>query len=129
MDDVRESEPPEAKRLRVELDEEHTTCQICFTKFSTSTDTNNQDENIKDLLPVSSESCDHYFCHGCITMQQVSIAEERSGRVPKWIECMTCKTKTAFCPSKPRYHRLLIDFLTRAQWYDQPVGVKKKGED
>jgi hypothetical protein len=124
-DDVHVSESPKAKRPHVELDEEHTKCQICFTKFST--DTNNQDEDIRHLLPVSSESCDHYFCLGCITNQQVSIAEGRNnGRVPKWIECMTCKAKTAFCPSKPRYHRLLIDFLTRAQWYAQPVEVKEE---
>jgi hypothetical protein len=123
-DDVQVSEASKAKRPHVELDEEHTKCQICFTKFST--DTNNQDKDIRHLLPVSSESCDHYFCHGCITNQQVSIAEGRNGRVPKWIECMTCKTKTAFCPSKPRYHRLLIDLPTRAEWFARPVEVKEE---
>ena len=81
---------------------------------------NNKDDKIKKHLPVisaSSKSCDHCFCHGCILKQQASIAEE-SGRIPKWIPCMICRTKTAFCPSEPKYHRVLIDILKQARWTD-----------
>ena len=101
----------------VELDEEHIKCGICTNKFSTDTD--NQDENIRKFLPVLSSSprCDHYFCHGCILREQLRVAEENNGRVPKWLKCMLCKEKTSFCPSEPKYHRLLIDLVGRAQRY------------
>lgn len=58
------------KVLTVQLGQEHTTCSICLSKFSTDTDLNNKDNNITKHLPVlsaSSKSCDHYFCHGCIS--------------------------------------------------------------
>ena len=108
------------KILTVQLGQEHTSCSICESKFSADTDS--KDEKIQNHLPVlsSSKTCDHYFCHGCILKQQAAIAEENSGRVPKWIPCMYCKTKTAFCPSEPKYHRLLIDILKQAKWVDAP---------
>lgn len=31
---------------------------------------------------------------------------------------MVCRTKTAFCPSEPKYHRVLIDILKQARWTD-----------
>jgi len=31
---------------------------------------------------------------------------------------MICRTKTAFCPSEPKYHRVLIDILREAKWTD-----------
>ena len=106
------------KVLTMKLGQEHTSCSICLSKYST--DTKNKDNNITKHLPVlsaSSKSCDHCFCHGCILKQQASIAEE-SGRIPKWIPCMICRTKTAFCPSEPKYHRVLIDILKQARWTD-----------
>jgi len=102
----------------MQLGQEHTSCGICLSKYST--DTKSKDNNIIKHLPVlsaSSKSCDHCFCHGCILKQQASIAEE-SGRIPKWIPCMICRTKTAFCPSEPKYHRVLIDILREAKWTD-----------
>lgn len=50
--------------------------------------------------------------------QQAAIAEENDGKVPKWIPCMVCRRKTAFCPSEPKYHRMLIDILKQAKWTD-----------
>ena len=107
------------KLLTVQLSQEYTTCSICLSKYST--DINNKDDNVKKHLPVisaSSKSCDHCFCHGCILKQQAAIAEENDGKVPKWIPCMVCRTKTAFCPSEPKYHRVLIDILREAKWTD-----------
>lgn len=124
--------------MLVELDDEHTKCGICCTKFST--DRNNEDENIRKHLPVlsSSQRCDHWFCHGCIVREQQRVAQENNGKIPKWLRCMYCKEKTAFCPEAPKYHRLLIDLLGRAQTYaathqvkeedNIQVGIKRKGE-
>ena len=109
-----------AKVKSVPIHSEHTDCGICASKYSADLD--NEDDNIRKHLPVlsSSKTCDHYFCHGCVLNQQTAIAEENSGRIPKWIPCMVCKTKTAFCPSEPKYHRLLIDILKKAEWVDAP---------
>ena len=98
-----------------ELDEEHTTCSICVTEFSCNR--GSQDPNIRQHLPVlsSSQRCDHWFCHGCILREQQRVAEENNGKVPKWIRCMHCRGKTSFNPAEPKYHRLLIDLLARAQ--------------
>ena len=96
------------KELTLRLGYEHTHCSItCHSKFSTDLDS--KVENIRKHLPVlsSSKTCDHYFCHGCILKQQLELAE-KSGRFRKWIPCMICRTNTAFCPSEPKYHRLLI---------------------
>ena len=130
--------PPSAKRQRtdqyqsklltVQLSQEYITCSTCQSKYST--DINNKDDNIRKHLPVisaSSKSCDHYFCHGCILKQQASIAEENDGKIPKWIPCMTCRTMTAFCPSEPKYHRMLIDILKQARWTDM-AQVKEEEE-
>ena len=128
--DNNQSGPPNkhAKIISVQLGYEHTHCSICHSKFSTDLDS--RDENIHKHLPVlsSSKTCDHYFCHGCILKQQAAIAEENGVRVPKWIPCMICKTKTAFCPSEPKYHRLLIDILKKAEWIDAPK-VKEEPSD
>ena len=136
--DKNQSEPPN-KRLRKEdatspkelilkLDYEHTHCSICASKFSTDTDS--RDENVRKHLPVlsASKTCDHYFCHGCILRQQAAIAEENDGKVPKWIPCMYCKTQTAFRPSEPKYHRLLIDILKQAEWVDAPKVKEEPNE-
>jgi len=114
------------KVLTLQLGQGHTSCSICLSKYST--DINNKNDNVKKHLPVisaSSKSCDHYFCHGCILKQQASIAEDNDGKVPKWIPCMICRTKTAFCPSEPKYHRMLIDILKQAKWTDT-VEVKEE---
>jgi len=118
-----------SKIMSVQLDYDHIRCSICTSKFSADLD--NKDEEIRKHLPVlsaSSKTCDHYFCHGCILKQQASIAEENNGKVPKWLPCMVCKTKTAFCPSEPKYHRLLIDILKKADWVDAPQ-VKEEPTD
>ena len=83
-------------------------CSICCAKFSADLDS--KVEDIRKHLPVlsSSKTCDHYFCHGCILKQQLELAQKNNGRFPNWIPCMICKTKTAFRPSEPKYHRLLI---------------------
>eukprot|EP00985_Skeletonema_marinoi_P020743 scaffold12407_cov112-Skeletonema_marinoi.AAC.5 len=103
--------------MLVELDEEHTKCGICVTKFSSDRD--NKDPEIRKHLPVlsSSQRCDHWFCHGCILREQLRVAEDNNGRIPKWIKCMHCREKTSFNPAEPKYHRLLIDLLARAQKY------------
>jgi len=103
--------------MLVELDEEHTKCSICVTKFSSDRD--NQDPAIRNHLPVlsSSQRCDHWFCHGCILREQLRVADENNGRIPKWIKCMHCRASTSFNPAAPKYHRLLIDLLARAQIY------------
>eukprot|EP00984_Skeletonema_dohrnii_P028827 scaffold18977_cov76-Skeletonema_dohrnii-CCMP3373.AAC.2 len=95
----------------VELDDEHTKCSICVTEFSS--DRNNKDPEIRKYLPVlsSSQRCDHWFCHGCILREQLRVAEENNGRIPKWLKCMHCREKTSFNPAEPKYHRLLIDLL------------------
>jgi len=119
----------QAKTLTVHLSKEYTTCSICQTKYST--DMNNDDDDIKKHLPVlsaSSKSCDHCFCHGCILKQQAAIAEEKRIKVPKWIPCMVCRTKTAFCPSEPKYHRLLIDILREAKWTDTAEVKEEKAQ-
>ncbi len=99
----------------MELDDEHTKCSICTTNFSSDRD--NKDPEIRKHLPVlsSSQRCDHWFCHGCILREQLRVAEANNGRVPKWIKCMHCREKTSFNPAEPKYHRLLIDLLARAQ--------------
>eukprot|EP00984_Skeletonema_dohrnii_P011964 scaffold4808_cov160-Skeletonema_dohrnii-CCMP3373.AAC.1 len=101
----------------MELDEEHTKCGICVTKFSSDRD--NKNLEIRKHLPVlsSSQRCDHWFCHGYILREQPRVAEENNGRIPKWIKCMHCREKTSFNPAEPKYHRLLIDLLARAQKY------------
>ena len=111
----------------MELDDEHTKCSICTTKFSSDRD--NQDPEIRKHLPVlsSSQRCDHWFCHDCILREQLRIAEANNGRVPKWIKCMHCREKTSFNPAEPKYHRLLIDLLARAQKY-AAAQVKNEGK-
>eukprot|EP00984_Skeletonema_dohrnii_P027871 scaffold17571_cov154-Skeletonema_dohrnii-CCMP3373.AAC.1 len=106
-----------AATMLVELDDEHTKCSICFTNFSS--DRNNNDQKIRQHLPVlsSSQRCDHWFCHGCVLREQLRVAEENNGKIPKWIKCMHCREKTSFNPTEPKYHRLLIDLLARAQKY------------
>ena len=125
---VPEDTQTKPKILSVRLDYKHTHCSTCLSKFSTDTDS--KDENIRKHLPVlsSSKTCDHYFCHGCILRRQAAIAEENNGRVPKWIPCMVCNTKTAFCPSEPKYHRLLIDIIKQANWTDAPQ-IKEEPAD
>jgi len=103
--------------MLVELDEEHIKCSICAIKFSSDRD--NQDLEIRKHLPVisSSQTCDHWFCHGCVLREQLRVAEQNNGRIPKWIKCMHCRASTSFNPAEPKYHRLLIDLLARAQIY------------
>ncbi|EJK60412.1 hypothetical protein THAOC_19241, partial [Thalassiosira oceanica] len=102
--------------MLVELTDEETTCSICRSKFSC--DTGNTDYEIRKHLPVlSSSRCDHWFCHGCILSVQLRVAEDNNGKVPKWLRCMTCREKTSFRPDEPKYHRLLIDQLRRAQQF------------
>ena len=103
--------------MLVRLDDELTKCSICFTKFSSDRD--NEDPEIRKHLPVlsSSQRCDHWFCHGCVLREQLRVAEENNGNVPKWIKCMHCRENTSFNPAEPKYHRLLIDLLGRAQKY------------
>lgn len=117
------------KALTVQLGPEHTSCSICHSKYST--DLNNRDDNIKKHLPVisaSSKTCDHFFCHGCVLKQQAAIAEKNDRKVSKWIPCMICRTKTAFCPSEPKYHWMLIDILKEANWTDR-AQVKEEPVD
>ncbi|EJK61789.1 hypothetical protein THAOC_17659 [Thalassiosira oceanica] len=66
------------------------------------------------------------FCHGCVLREQQRVAENDNGRIPKWLKCMTCREKTSFRPDEPKYHRLLIDLLGRAQQY---TATKIKQED
>ena len=114
--------------MLVELEDEHTKCSICTTNFSCDRD--NQDPDIRQHLPVlsSSQRCDHWFCHGCVLREQLRVAEENNGRVPKWIKCMHCREKTSFNPAEPKYHRLLIDLLARAQKYAAAPRMKNGGE-
>jgi len=118
------SNKPKVKSLQLKY--EHTHCSICTSKFSADLDS--KDENIRKYLPVlsSSKTCDHYFCHGCVLNQQTAIAEENSGRIPKWIPCMICKMNTAFQPSEPKYHRLLIGILKQSEWVDEAPKVKEE---
>ncbi len=97
----------------VELEEQHTECSICVTKFSSDRDSD--DQEIRQHLPVlsSSKRCDHFFCHGCVLREQLRVAEKNHGTVPKWIRCMICREKTSFNPAEPKYHRLLIDLLAQ----------------
>lgn len=93
----------------VKLEEEHLNCSICSEPFTWDFDSKK-----KNHLPVlsSSQTCDHYFCLGCVLDQQASLAEEMP-HAPKWIRCMTCMTATSFRPDRPKFHRLLIDLLCR----------------
>ena len=88
---------------------------------------NSNDPRIRRHLPVlsSSKSCDHWFCQGCIEEQQRIIAGD-TGKIPKWIPCMVCRTKTAFCPSEPKYHRMLIGLLEQAKWTEVPAVTVKE---
>ena len=111
----------------VELGDEHKKCSICTTNFSSDTD--NKVSEIRQHLPVlsSSQRCDHWFCHGCILREQLRVAEGNSkGRVPKWIKCMHCREKTSFNPAEPKYHRLLIDLLARAQNYEEEKKIQRR---
>jgi len=112
------------KRKISELKYHHTHCSICASKFSADLDS--KDENIRKHLPVlsSSKTCDHYFCYGCILQQQAAIAEKK--QAPKWIPCMVCKMNTAFQPSEPKYHRLLIDILKQSEWVEEAPKVKEE---
>jgi hypothetical protein len=102
----------------VRLNDEHKACIICFNQFSSDTvrkraHTSNINDIIKRHLPVLSKTCDHWYCHGCILDAQAAGAE--NGIVNEWIRCLgCCRTEDAFCPSKPNYHRLLIDLLHRS---------------
>jgi len=99
------------KKDVVVLTDEHKTCVICFEAFTT--DTNSTDETVRRHLPVLSNKCDHWYCHGCILKRQSSLAKKnRDGEVPRRIQCLgSCTTKNAFCPSNPTYHRMLIGLL------------------
>ncbi|EJK52449.1 hypothetical protein THAOC_28271, partial [Thalassiosira oceanica] len=67
------------------------------------------------------------FCHGCVLREQQRVAEDNNGRVPKWLKCMACREKTSFRPDEPKYHRLLIDLLGRAQQYAS-YQLKQEGQ-
>ena len=116
------------KTLTATLGDEHVKCEICLTKYST--DVNSRSENVSKHLPVlsSSKSCDHWFCHGCILKEQVRIADDHNGKVPKWIPCMICRAKTAFCPSEPKYHRMLIGLLEQTRWIRAPTVKEEPSE-
>ena len=101
----------------MKLLEEEIKCWICSNKFST--DINSADEEIRKFLPVLSRAkCPHYFCQGCVENSQAAAAEnEPRNKVPKWLKCLVCKQKTAFCPEDPFYHLKLIELLERARRY------------
>lgn len=109
---------PPTKRARtgevsdvVLLDNDHKECGICLTAFSTKL--NSDIEEVKRHLPVLSK-CDHCYCHGCVLAQQEALAEQNSGEIPEHIPCMKCRKVGAFCPSRPRYHKFLIDLLEQS---------------
>lgn len=65
-----------------------------------------------------------YFCQGCVEKSQLAAAENAPrNKVPKWLRCMKCRQKTAFCPQNPFYHTKLIELLERARRY-HPIDVK-----
>ena len=66
------------------------------------------------------------FCHGCVLREQQRVAEDRNGRVPRWLKCMACREKTSFRPDEPKYHRLLIDLLGRTRQHTA-VKIKREG--
>lgn len=95
------------------LTDEHKRCVVCFSDFST--DTNSDEDSVKRMLPVLSKKCDHWYCHGCILSAQAERAGRNNGRVPKTIPCLgSCTTENAFSPSKPKYHRMLINLLEQS---------------
>ena len=108
------------KVLSVQFDyDEHMICFICKTKYSCDMDNNKTRLHLPILSQSQTKDCDHYFCLGCVRNQQAALAT--GNRVPKWIPCMKCQTKTAFCPESPKYHRMLIGQLKQSKWIDAPV--------
>ncbi|GFH47850.1 hypothetical protein CTEN210_04326 [Chaetoceros tenuissimus] len=109
--------------MSVKLLEEEIKCCLCYNKFST--DINSTLPEIRRFLPVQSRAaCPHYFCQGCIEQTQLAAAENApQNKLPKWLKCMICKQKTAFCPEDPFYHLKLIELLERARRC-HPIDVK-----
>ena len=68
-------------------------------------------EDDKKRLPVLG-SCNHVSCLGCVLKWQRQAPKVR-GRLRGSIDCMNCRKPAAFCPSKPQFHRFLIDLLSR----------------
>ncbi|GFH61963.1 hypothetical protein CTEN210_18439 [Chaetoceros tenuissimus] len=110
--------------MSVKLLEDEIKCLIRFNKFSTDIASN--DHDIRKFLPVLSQKCHHYVCQGCMIKTQQATAEN-APRVPKWLKCMFCQRKTAFCPENPFYHTKLIQLLERARRC-HPTDVKVKVE-
>ena len=86
-----------------------TACQLCSNEFGTDMYTMNEDD--KKRLPVLG-SCNHVSCLGCVLKWQREAPKVR-GRLRGSIDCMNCRKPAAFCPSKPQFHRFLIDLLSR----------------
>ncbi|GFH57020.1 hypothetical protein CTEN210_13496 [Chaetoceros tenuissimus] len=109
--------------MSVKLLEDEIKCCLCTNKFST--DINSTLPEIRRFLPVLSRAaCPHYFCKGCIEQTQLAAADNApQNKLPKWLKCMICKRKTAFCPEDPFYHLKLIELLERARRL-HPIDVK-----
>ena len=86
-----------------------TECQLCSNEFLTDMYPENEDD--KKRLPVLG-SCNHVYCLGCV-FEWHRKAPKVGGRLQESINCMNCSEPAAFCPSKPRFHRFLIDLLSR----------------
>ena len=108
----------------VQLDyDEHLICFICKTKYSCDMDNNKTILHLPVLSQSQTKDCDHYFCLGCVRNHQAALT---GNSVPRWIPCMTCRTKTAFRPGSPKYHKTLIGLLKQSKWIDAPVPVKEE---
>ena len=93
----------------VPLYENDTACQLCSNEFLTDMYTMNEDD--KKHLPVLG-SCNHVSCLGCVLKWQREAPKVR-GSLRGSVKCMICRKPAAFCPSKPQFHRFLIDLLSR----------------
>jgi hypothetical protein len=88
---------------------EHMECSICLDTFSI--DIGTTEAIIRKCLPIQSKVCHHYFRHGCIQKIQAPKADSNNDVEPERIPCYHCLGEAAFCPSRPNYHWMLIDFL------------------
>ena len=105
------------KIMLVQLNESETICFLCKNEFSTDTDS--EDEEVRDRLPVisASKTCSHFYCLGCV--RSLAMADNVANGKPsnQWLECPDCRSKMAFRYEEkaPKYHCLLISLIERAK--------------
>ncbi|GFH51409.1 hypothetical protein CTEN210_07885 [Chaetoceros tenuissimus] len=111
--------------LQVQLEYEHTTCDLCKHKFSCDIDS--EIPEIRRHLPIlsSGNRCTDYMCLGCVEV----LLEKSPPRNKTWVACPWCRESKAFSPSNLKYHTMLIGLLQKARDPLFDEAIKAESED